>query len=67
MKYEWWVLTIVSEMGIYHFIYFGTATDAIQFAGAEILPDFEGVEIIGVMLENQETFMAGNYYMGGII
>ena len=66
MSYKWYVLTIVSEMGVYHFLYFGTATDAIQFAGAEILPDFEGVEIIGVILEDQETFIQGNNYMRGM-
>lgn len=66
MTYKWYVLTIVSEIGINHFIYFGTAADAFQFASAEILPDFEGVEIIGVMLEDQETFIQGNYYMGGL-
>lgn len=66
MTYKWYVLTIVCEMGIYHFIYFGTATDAFRFASAEILPDFEGVDIIGIMLEDQETFIKGNYYMGGL-
>ena len=66
MTYKWYVLTIVCEMGIYHFIYFGTVAGALQFANAEILPDFEGIDIIGVMLEDQETFITGNYYMGGL-
>lgn len=66
MTYKWYVLTIVSEIGINHFIYFGTAADAFQFASAEILPDFDGIDIIGVTLEDQETFIAGNEYMGGL-
>ena len=66
MTYKWYVLTIISEIGINHFIYFGTVAGALQFASAEILPDFEGIDIIGVMLDDQETFIAGNEYMGGL-
>lgn len=66
MSYKWWVITIVMEMDINHFFYFGSGAGAMEFAGAEIAPMYKNIPIEGMMLEDQETFMAGNYYMGGL-
>ena len=66
MSYKWWVITIVMEMDINHFFYFGSGTGAMKFAGAEIAPMYEGIPLVGTMIEDQETFMRGNYFMGGL-
>lgn len=66
MSYKWWVITIVTEINIHTFIYFGTPEAAIQFAAAELVPDYTDEEIMGFMVEDQETFTMGNEFMEGI-
>ena len=66
MEWKWWVITIVMEMDINHYFYFGTGTGAMHLVSADIAPMYEGIPIVGMMIEDQETFMRGNDIMGGI-
>lgn len=66
MSYKWWVITIVMEMDINHFFYFGSGVGAMEFAGVEIAPMYKNIPIEGMMIEDQETFMRGNIFLEGL-
>lgn len=66
MVYKWWVITIVMEMDINHFFYFGSGAEAMEFVGTEIAPMYKNIPIGGMMIEDQETFMRGNIFLEGL-
>lgn len=66
MEWKWWVITIVMELDINHYFYFGSGAGAMELAGAEIAPMYKNIPIVGMMIEDQETFMRGNIFLEGL-